>query len=495
MTTPLIELREVNRRYGGGQPALEEVSLASEASEASEAVAVLAPSGERRPRYRAGRLRAGLSTAIRSVADGPLGTPRVALALSGAGFALLMLVGASAPNVNTLLIRLPLSVLPSQPAWITYPVMITALLLECAGTAGMLLARSRGWSPSARRLYAAGAMFVAVLVNLTPAGSSDTASYAAYGRLAALGHDPYTTTPASALQHTAYYPLIGTSWQHTPSVYGPAATWIQAAAAAIGGSRPWVTIWMLLIFNGAVFLAVGWLLLRTSDDPVRATLLWTANPLLLQQLVAGGHLDTLIAGATVCALLLTRRSGSLLRDATAGAMLGAAAGVKIDAGFIAIGVAWPLLRERQWRRLAIMTLPALAVMIGVYAPDGLHALTPLSSASKFVATASIWTLPWLAGRALIGPSAMSAVISALWPITLAGLAWYLGRRVSVGRTAAVCVTVLMVAWIIAAPWAMPWYTAPGWAALARLPRNPLTRWLVALTAVLAIVHSSGGHPW
>ena len=134
----------------------------------------------------------------------------------------------------------------------------------------MLLARSRGWSPSPQRLYAVSAVWVAFIVNLTPAGSSDTASYAAYGRLAALGDDPYTATPGSALQHTAYYPLIGASWQHTPSVYGPTATWIQAAAAAIGGSRPWVTIWMLLIFNGAAFLAVGWLLLRTCGVRLRA---------------------------------------------------------------------------------------------------------------------------------------------------------------------------------------------------------------------------------
>ena len=53
----------------------------------------------------------------------------------------------------------------------------------------------------------------------------------------------------------------------------------------------------------------------------------------------------------------------------------------------------------------------------------------------------------------------------------------------------------MAAWIIAAPWAMPWYSAPGWAALTELPRNPLTRWLIGVTAVLAVIHSSGGHPW
>jgi len=42
----------------------------------------------------------------------------------------------------------------------------------------------------------------------------------------------------------------------------------------------------LMILNGIVFVGVGFLLLKTSDDPVRATLFWTANPVLIQQLVA-----------------------------------------------------------------------------------------------------------------------------------------------------------------------------------------------------------------
>ena len=42
---------------------------------------------------------------------------------------------------------------------------------------------------------AAGA--VAVLVNITPVGSADIGSYAAYGRIAALGQDPYASRPSS----------------------------------------------------------------------------------------------------------------------------------------------------------------------------------------------------------------------------------------------------------------------------------------------------------
>ena len=165
------------------------------------------------------RSRATADTALRL-----LSKPKTAVSLAVAGTVLLCLVGASAPNVNTLLIRLPLSRLPGWPAWVTCPLTVCAVLLDALGLVGMLRARRQGWAPNPRRLYGAGAVAVLVLVGLTPVGSSDPASYAAYGRMAALGFDPYATTPHDALQGTEYYRLIGPSWQHTPSVYGPVAT-------------------------------------------------------------------------------------------------------------------------------------------------------------------------------------------------------------------------------------------------------------------------------
>lgn len=425
-----------------------------------------------------------------------LGTPRIAVSLACAGVGLLILVGASAPNVNTLLVRLPLSRLPGLPAWIACPATVAGVLLDCLGLAGMLRARSRGWAPNPWRLYGVSALAVLVLVNLTPVGSSDPASYAAYGRLAALGRDPYTTTPHDALQGTGYYALISPSWQRTPSVYGPVATWIQAAAAHVGGTRPWMTIWVLLIVNGLAFLAVGWLLIRTSDDPVRATLLWTANPLMLEQLVSGGHLDTFVAAGTICALRVLRRGRSLPRAALAGAVLGLTIGVKIDAGLIALALAWPLLREREWRRMAAMTVSCAATLIAVYADYGMHALRPLSSASKLVSVPSFWDVPAVLGKAVVGESATSAAICVLWPVLLAALVWSISRRIELApEDRAGRAGLIVTAWMFAAPWAMPWYSAPGWGALGQTRRTALTWLLLAQTALLAMVHSSGGHAW
>ncbi len=115
------------------------------------------------------------------------------------------------------------------------------------------------------------------------------------------------------------------------SVYGPFATAIQRFAASIGGADAATTIWILMILNGAVFLAVGWLLLKTSDDPVRATLFWTANPVIIQQLVSGGHLDTFVAAAAICAIQVARRVSGNWGDVLIGVLLGLGFGIKATA--------------------------------------------------------------------------------------------------------------------------------------------------------------------
>ena len=254
----------------------------------------------------AGPIERVMSTVIRRLSLSQLSNPKVAVTVSGLGLLLGMLVGATAPNTETLKIELPLSHL--FPSLANYDAIAMALLytgdvLACLGLAGMLWAHSQGWRPDPRRLLLVSAAIVAVMVCLTPVGSSDIASYAAYGRIAALGGNPYTQNPLHALgSHSPYTNTVGTVWRGQPSVYGPIATEIQAFAASIGGRNVSITIWILMILTGAVFIGVGFLLLKTSDDPVRATLFWVANPVIIQQLVSGGQLDTFVAAAALCAI-------------------------------------------------------------------------------------------------------------------------------------------------------------------------------------------------
>ena len=65
-------------------------------------------------------------------------------------------------------------------------IMYVSITLCCLGLAMMLWANSRGWSPSPRKVFWTAAGAVAVLVNITPVGSGDIASYAADGRIASV---------------------------------------------------------------------------------------------------------------------------------------------------------------------------------------------------------------------------------------------------------------------------------------------------------------------
>ncbi|MGW0476290.1 polyprenol phosphomannose-dependent alpha 1,6 mannosyltransferase MptB [Streptomyces coeruleorubidus] len=420
--------------------------------------------------------------------------PGAAVSMSGAGIALFGVVGVGAPNPNTLRTSITWLRLPALPGTVSEAITSVAIVLSCLGALGMLDAHRRGWSPDPRLLFRAGALAVLVVANLTPVGSSDTASYAAYGRIAALGGDPYVTTPAQL--GGAYAHLVGDVWRNTPSVYGPVATWWQAAAAFVGGDQPWLTIWALMLANAAAFLATGYLLIRTADDPIRAGLLWIANPLLIGVLVAGGHLDTIVVCMAVCALHFVHRAVRWHHDLIAGGLVGLACGVKISAALLGMGLAWPLLRSGAWRQAALQVCAATLTLTVLYGAYGLHTLVPLSAASRMVSTPSLWAVFDHLGTAFLGHRAVATTTSILWPALMLALAWGLHRRVPADTPAVVAVSfVLAFAWILAAPWSMPWYTALACAMAALAGQGRLTQYLIGTTAVLALFHNSGGHGW
>jgi hypothetical protein len=439
-----------------------------------------------------------MSALIRKLAWSRLSDPKVAVAVSASGLLLGMLLGATAPNAETLPIKLPLSyLLPSlnHQHVIASLILYASDILACLGLAGMLWAHSQGWRPNPRHLLLISSAIVAVMVSLTPVGSSDTASYAAYGRIAAQGGNPYTTNPLAWLgPHSDYTQAVGTMWKAQSSVYGPFATVIQSFAASIGGPHVATTVWVLMILNGAVFIGVGYLLLKTSDDPVRATLFWTANPVLIQQLVSGGHLDTFVAAAAICAIQVARRAPDMLGDVLVGVLIGLACGIKIYAVLIGLGLALPLLWRREWMRTARIVAVALATLAIGYSAYGLDALKPLFGGLQLVTLPSPWRVFQLTGQALgVDGSTMATVISFLWPAALVVVAWLIYQRISSDQPREVVAPfALAFAWILVAPWVFAWYTAVAWAALTQVPRNRMTRWLAIVTVLLALCLSSGG---
>src|SRR5215470_8804095 len=444
-----------------------------------------------------GRVEALMGRLIKVLAHSRLARPLPAITLSALGISGVAFVGLCAtaprPSVATPPVLLPLTSLardlgaPHLPDIVANLIMYASVGLCCLGLAMMLWANSRGWSPNPRKVFWTAAGAVAVLVNITPVGSSDAASYAAYGRIAALGYDPYTFTPSMLPggKHNSYTMLVGQMWQHTPSVYGPVATWTHLLAAEIGGARPWATIWVLMIMIGAAFLAAGYVLLRTAANPVRAVLLWVANPLLIAELVIGGHMDAFVALFAIMAILVSRRCTTVWHDVLVGVLVGVAGGIKVSAAFVALGIAIPLMHDRAWARLARIGFIAALTTLGVYYFSyGFGALRPLGKASTMVISPTVWR----AVEGIFGTGHLvTTVIGFAWPPLMLALAWYLYNRLSPDVPTVVAATcALTFAWVVVAPWSLPWYASIAWVTLALLPRNSLTRWLTLATGVLSL---------
>ncbi|MFF3437906.1 polyprenol phosphomannose-dependent alpha 1,6 mannosyltransferase MptB [Streptosporangium sp. NPDC002721] len=361
-----------------------------------------------------------------------------------------------------------------------------AIVLGGLGLAAAL--RSR-WKPDPRWLLAAGCAVAGLLAFLPPSGSADHLNYAAYGRLVTLGQDPYAITPATLPGD----PVTGAveEWGGVTSVYGPVATAVQALASLVGGDSVRLTVFAMAVVNAAAFAGTALLLHRfargNADLQRRAALLWTVNPLMIYHLAAGMHVDTLAIACMVAALTV--------RGAASGLLLGVGIGVKLNAGLVALGPAWEL--RRSPGRLAVVAGTATATVVAVYAVAGPHVLDQVSAASKKVSLATPWQLVKAGLQSLFGPGAYSAWIQVGSLLLMACLAWLVLRVLrpqgasgtlgtSPADTAPAVAAAMVVAWLFAAPYALPWYDGLAFALLAMASWPALEAFMVARVVVLSL---------
>jgi len=156
------------------------------------------------------------------------------------------------------------------------------------------------------------------------------------------------------------------------------------------------------------------------------------------------------------------------------------------------------MHDRSWARLArIGSIAALTTLGVYYFSYGFGALRPLGKASTLVISPTVWRLVQGLGE-LVAPGSghlVTTMIGFAWPPLMLALAWYLYNRLSPDVPTVVAATcALTFAWVLVAPWSLPWYASIAWVTLALLPRNSLTRWLTLATVVLSLLHFNGGHP-
>ncbi len=390
------------------------------------------------------------------------------------------------------------------PGTVTIALWLAALAGGGAVAGGLIAAR-RGARIPVRLILILGAVAIAALTVLPPVGSSDALDYAAYGRIAALGRDPYLVAPHFLrAMHGAFARSVPRIWQHQVSVYGPLATAEQYLAARLGGTSIARVVFWLKLPNALAYGAIAVVADRlTRSDPVlrlRAHLLWTVNPLLLWVIVAAGHLDVLAAAAGLFALVLAGQSAGggraadpagpvLWRIAAAGSLIGVAAAIKINYAIFGLGLAWLL--RRSWAAVAAATGGAGVVLVPAYLWAGYPAIRAILNRRGTTSADDFYRL--LVGYDLrLMPYVVP--VAAVIVVLVAILAL---RRLPDGfaRWPAIRPAIaLSAAWLFFWPYQMPWYDAMIVCLIVLYPASRLD-WLVLIGLTAATVASIPGNPW
>ncbi len=183
--------------------------------------------------------------------------------------------------------------------------------------------------------------------------SRDVYSYAAQGRIVAIGLDPYRVGPLVLGRGSGYVAFVDWTWMKTPAPYGPLWTRAAGLASAVGGDNPLVSVFLLRLMSFAAWAFAGWMIYRVArrlgTDPVRALMLVMCNPLLIIQAVSGVHNDSVVLALALVAVELT-----LARQwRWAALVIGCAASVKMPVLAALIFLPWAMPGRSTAERLRL----------------------------------------------------------------------------------------------------------------------------------------------
>jgi Glycosyltransferase family 87 len=360
-----------------------------------------------------------------------------------------------------------------------------AAVIAAAGVAAGLVAVSRGARLPVRPLLAGVFLVIALLTVLPPGGSTDAVSYGIDGSMVVAGHSPYVMTPNQFLATGAQIARNSPkTWQNSLSDYGPLATASEWAAAELGGGSMaritfWLKLWTALAF-GAVALLLDWL---SKSDPamrLRALLLWSANPLLLWEIVAGGHIDGLAIafGLAGIAALRAERPGAdpgPVRAAAAGLLIGAAIGVKIPFALFALGALWVL--RRHLAAAFALVAGCLITIIPPYLAAGRPAVTVLFHRGNQVTWDNLYQVFWRPLGITTYQPAHLVTVAAVLAVVVAVIVCLRLPAMVPSLPAVTPSLALSLAWIFMWPFQRPWYDVMIIALLVLYPASRLD-WVV-----------------
>lgn len=420
---------------------------------------------------------------------------RVRQGLLVVSFVLLLVVGLTLPHAAApdLGVRgwAPGSLIPIALS----PAVVTATIWTAytLGAAALVLALTvRGGSELPRPVVAVLAV-AAVLT--TPFGSADHVSYAAYGRILALGDNPWLVSPNTWRGGTdPVVSRVEAPWTEEPSVYGPFATIIQGLTSHGGGDNLRQTVWLWQLIVVASWLAVRWALRRMlPGSEARIDAVWTANPLVFSVGVLGAHVDMLSTALVVLAVWAAHRYAGLGGAALAGTFAAFAVSSKFTYAVVLVALLLAF-KDRRIARGAVLLGSAAIVAGALQVWAGPHVYEQIGRSARAVALASPWR--WLL-EYLNGGRDVRLLISVLAAVAAIAFALCLARLVrphregTEGARALAWVVVLAGGYALAAPYSLPWYDVIVWAGLPAVSVVIVDLVLLARLAIMSVAYVPG----
>jgi hypothetical protein len=303
-----------------------------------------------------------------------------------------------------------------------------------------------------------------------------------YGRILGVHHlSPWTHAPA-AFPNDPLLHRVGSTWRHTPSVYGPAFTAVSASAAWILGTTVLPTRLFYQALAAVVLGGGGWLIWRRTRSAAAVAFL-TIHPLVAMYLVNGGRTDALVGVAMLAAVTLVARR----RPGAAGVAGALGALVKVT-GLVGIAAIFMTMLAKGERRAARrMATAATAVFAIGYLVAGTTALlAPMQTAGALYSRASAWsTLPVLGLTRPVSHVAL-ALLAVLVLIVLV-------RHAHSSPGTAVAASLGMLS--LGAAYTLPGYVAWGLPAAALDHRSRVARIVAAAGIALVVIYEILRHPF
>jgi Glycosyltransferase family 87 len=410
-------------------------------------------------------------------------------------FVLLLLVGSSRQNAAKPGLGPSSAWAPSDWPWTPGPALVTGLLWTAylLGATCVLVHLAVGLPR--RATWWLGLLQLVVVATTGPFGSADHTNYAAYGRIAAQGGDPYLIPPSAWSATDPVTTAVRPPWDSTTSIYGPFATLVQSWASRVGGDNLRLTVWAWQLVVVASWLLVCVLLERRATSRRRVRALWTFNPLVFGVGVLGAHVDLLATALVLAALVTVHR-----RPWLAGLLTGLAVSTKVTTGVLVLAVllGWWMHERRGFaRRTTQFVVTALVVALPLHFWAGPHVFDQLDRARRSISLATPWRLLFQLLQGPLGGSTSRTLVSSLAVVLTLAFAVVLLRLTAdlvppTASGAAVRWTfVLTTAYVLCAPYSLPWYLLLTWATLPLLAGSVLDRVLLGHFLAMAVAYVPG----